>query len=477
MGRWVTHLLAPANEYRLVSKLFVRLLGAIFLAAFISLGVQIVGLAGANGVIPLAPDLAHAATELSLLERVFRIPTVFWFNSSDAALHGVCIAGGLASVFLMLGLWPRLMTLACYALYLSLFHAAPLFMTYQWDVLLLESAVLALPLAGRGAPPLLAVWMLRWLLFRLRFMSGLSKLASGDPSWLDFSAVRHYFETQPLPHVGSWYAFHLPESVLRAATPAALALELVVPFMMVLPRRPRLVAAGLTATMQILIVATSNHNFFNLLSLALCLFLIDDRILKPNGKAPPTVRVSGPVKGLTLILAALVFPIGAVYVGEMLILGRVGPGPASIAAGNWQQAFFLVNRYHVFPTMKRERIEVIVEGSQDGATWLPYEFRYKPGDPMRRPPFAIPHQPRLDWMMWFVPMGHPGNLRAFAGFMASLARGSPDVIALLANNPFPAGPPRFLRASVMRYRFTSPETRRATGRWWDRDFIGPFPHP
>jgi len=141
--------------------------------------------------------------------------------------------------------------------------------------------------------------------------------------------------------------------------------------------------------------------------------------------------------------------------------------------GNQLQPFRIVNRYHVFATMKTERIELVIEGSMDGVNWKGYEFRYKPGDTYRRPELVVPHHPRLDWLMWFVPT-HPVFLPWFEKFMLRLAENSPAVVDLLEHNPFPGQAPRYLRVSVYRYYFSSPDTRTATGQWWQREYLGPF---
>ncbi|MGE5154324.1 MAG: lipase maturation factor family protein, partial [Bdellovibrio bacteriovorus] len=269
---WARRILqAGAADYRLVAWVFLRLLGLIYLAAFASLAPQIEALAGSQGIYPMSEQLQLAAEQHGAL-RLLAYPSVFWIAPGDWAL--VAVAWGGAALGLLLTLWPwlgpvrgrdwgeRALLILLFLLYLSLVHAGQYFTHFQWDNLLLEAGFLAILLPGGTR---LVIWLFRWLLFRLRFESGLSKLISGDPGWRDLTALRHYFETQPLPHAGAWYAHQLPDWLLRLGTGGTLFVELVVPFFIFLPRPWRLFAAWVTILWQVLIIATSNHNFFNLL--------------------------------------------------------------------------------------------------------------------------------------------------------------------------------------------------------------------
>ena len=468
------------EEYRAVIRLFLRLLGLVYLAAFTSIGVQIVGLAGEQGILPVGEMLQRAQGELGV-QAYWHYPTLFWISHGDWALRGVALAGGLFSLALLFGRWVRVSLILLFVLYLSLFHAGQLFMNFQWDYLLLEAGFLAIFLPGGSR---VVIWLFRWLLFRLRFLSGLSKLVSQDPTWAGFTALNHYFETQPLPHIGAWYAHQLPEWVLKTGVGVVFFVELVVPFMMLLPRRFRLFAAGATVAMQLLIMLTSNHNYFNLLTIVLCLFLIDDRALRrmtpgwlrqaPPGAAdaPPRRHGGGVTGALALSLVLVVVVVSA---GQMAGFFRRTPPVAWVGAVEeavWP--FRIVNRYHVFPTIREARIELEVEGAGPDGVWKPYRFAFKPGDIDQVTPVVIPHQPRLDWMMWFVPMGHPLNLYWFDRFLQRLRENAPEVTALLAENPFVERPPDALRVQVYRYRFVDPFERAAGGAWWTREYLGPF---
>ncbi len=471
----------PADDYVLVSALFLRLLALVYLAAFVSLWPQILGLAGSDGILPLAERLERIAAEFGG-GGFWQHPSLFWFDASDTTLQFAPVAGSLFALLLFFNILPRTSLSLLFALYLSLFHAGWVFMNFQWDYLLLEGGFLAIFLpSGRR----IVIWLYRWLLFRLRFLSGAAKLLSQDPSWVGFTALAAYFEVQPLPHAGAWYAHQLPEGVLQAGVGLVFFAELVVPFLMFLSRGPRFFAAWVTIGLQLLILLTSNHNFFNLLTIFLCLFLFDDQALRralpsrlvawlQRGGQSPRLAIPrwllNPALGL---LALALLSVSGLQIWEMFS-GRRGPQPVAQAM-DWFAPFRVVNKYHVFPTMKEERLEVVIEGSADGELWRSYAFKYKPGDPAQRPAFLVPHQPRLDWMLWFLPLGfHPVHALWYEAFLDRLLEGSPSVTALLGSNPFSEKPPRYLRAALYRYRFTSPAERRATGDWWTREYVAPF---
>jgi len=469
---------AQQDGYSLISALFLRLLALIYLAAFISTGSQIIGIAGEQGILPVAEKI-ESLRSLHGWSGFWSFPTLFWIDASNDSLFAVALAGCVFSVTLFLNLLPRLSLALLFVLYLSLFHAGQLFMNFQWDYLLLESGFVAIFLAGGAPRPV--VWLFRWLLFRVRFLSGVSKLISQDPTWANFTALVYFFEVQPLPHWGGWYAHQLPEWLLRYATGSALFIEIVVPFMILMPRKIRLVGAWLTILMQVTILLTSNHNYANFLVLALCLFLFEDRDIRrvlPDSAQrwlAGSLSLAAPgllSKSITAVAAAVIVTVSLSQMWGMFS-GR--PGLKLMRAIQQPlQPFHIVNRYHIFATMNTERIELIIEGSMDGVNWEDYEFKYKPGDTYRRPEVVVPHHPRLDWLMWFVP-SHPAFLPWFEKFMLRLADNSPAVVDLLEHNPFPGQAPRYLRVNVYRYYFSSPDTRTATGQWWQREYLGPFP--
>ena len=468
----------PDNHYQLISALFIRLLGVIYLIAFVSISTQIEGLAGSQGILPIAEKLAWLNAEGGVT-RWFQVPTLFWLNASDAALSGVAIAGIVVSLFIVAGRLTRPALVTAFVFYLSLYHAGALFMNFQWDGLLLEAGFLAIFLTPRSR---VVILLFRWLLFRLRFSSGLSKLTSQDPTWANLTALDYYFEVQPLPTPLAWWAHQLPEWLLRSGTLGTLVVELIVPFMMFLPRRWRFTAAWITIFWQILIILTSNHNWINFLTIILCLFLFDDRALRSTlptrflaALRPPSVdepaRFQTLRQAMVAVLASLILFASGTHFRELATMQPVTGvmGTMLDYAENWR----VVNSYHVFPTMNTQRIELEISGSMDGVNWKTYQFRYKPGELTTRPKLVLPLQPRLDWQMWFVTLS-PRFMPLFHSFLERLLQGSTAVTALLADNPFADEPPRYIRVQAWRYRFSSPELRDQTGQWWQREPLGAF---
>ena len=476
-------------QYDFVSWLFLRGLALIYLVAFASFGLQADGLVGSHGILPVQTDLKDVAANYGS-SAYWLFPSVFWLDASNTALKAVALSGIAASLLLFANILTRFILPLLFLLYLSVVYAGQVFFNFQWDFLLLEAGFLAIFLPY-GSPFIL--FLLHWVLFRLRFLSGLSKLLSGDQSWANFTALDYYFETQPLPHIGAWYAHQLPEWLLRVGVGWTFFVELLVPFLMFLPRQPRLFAAWTTILMQVLILLTSNHNFFNLLTIVLCLLLFDDRAFRwvrygewPTSLAPGVIRgflrVARPQPGRFANafagLLAVVILSSTLSMMWSTTTGRPLPAfnePVVRALVQWH----IVNNYHVFPIITTARPELVVEGSDDGKVWKAYGFKYKPGELTRRLPFVVPHQPRLDWQMWFAAL-YPPNSRVaywFYDFMRRLLEGSPDVLALLDYNPFPDHPPKYLRARLEMYQFATPEIKRETGQWWTSKPLGVYVPP
>jgi hypothetical protein len=474
----VSRLLQPATEQRFLSWIFLRLLALIYLAAFASLAVQIAGLVGDEGILPLREHFQLAKGHYGEVAWLW-FPSIFWITgTSDTVLQAACLIGVFLSILLFFECCQRIALILLFTLYLSLFHAGQIFTNFQWDTLLLEAGFLAIFLVGGSN--LLLILLFEWLLFRLRFMSGIFKLVSGDPSWSGLTALNYYFETQPLPHIGSWYAHQLPELVLKSGVVLTLFSELLVPFLIFFPRRFRYFAAGITLLVQLLIIATSNHNFINLLTIILCLFLLHDDLLKrllPGSLLQRIERTHGSPGRLktALILIALLLILSASLID---FSSRIIGHPASemvLGYSKSVQRFGIGHIFHVFPTMQTQRQELVIQGSNDGKSWQTYDFKYKPGDLSRVPGFIIPHQPRLDWMVWFVPTQQPLHMHWFGLLLDRLHQGSEEVIDLMAHNPFPDAPPRYLRVDSFGYHFTSAREREQTGDWWRREYLGPFP--
>jgi predicted DCC family thiol-disulfide oxidoreductase YuxK len=492
---------------------FLRMLGLVYLIAFVSFWVQIDGLVGSNGMSPLSQFLPAVRQQLGL-DAYFLLPTLCWFDSSNAFLHFLCGGGVVLSLLLILGVAPALSLVALFVFYLSLTIAGQVFLNFQWDVLLLETGFLSIFLApwrlwprdlllwaGSATPGTSAsaiaspvsragLFLLKLLLFKLVLMSGVVKLTSGDDSWgwvnhsfhwSALTALDYHYWSQPLPTVFGWWADKTPEWFKHFSVAFCLAVEIIAPFFIWAPRRPRLIAAGLMIFLQMVIALTGNYCFFNLLTIALCLLLIDDAAIgrSVEGRAPASLtsqELRPPNARLIMsrlsAYAAIAVIVVTLPINAWLIFSAFKPQsrPPGWSANFYEklEAFRIVNGYGLFRVMTKDRCEIVIEGSADGINWAPYEFKWKPGDLKRAPGWCAPHQPRLDWQMWFAALETPAQNPWLVGLIVRLMEGSRDVTQLLAHNPFPDKPPQYIRAMFYRYRFTNNEERRQTGAWWKR---------
>lgn len=506
-ARWILAGLGGAGgegaSFRIGRWLFLRSLGAVHLAAFLSLWLQVDGLFGSRGIVP-ARDYLATVRRRGDGPPPLRVPTLFWMSDADAALHLACGAGVVFSVLLLLGVAPAASLVVLWALYLSFAAVGRVFLSYQWDVLLLEASLLALLVApwglspgtgGGGVGPLalpaaapagpvpaVGLLLLWWLLFRLVFQSGVGKLTSGDDAWRRLDALAYHWWTQPLPAWTAWYVARLPRGFHRAATLATHVLEIGFPLLLFGPRDVRLFAVAGIVLLQLLILLTGNYNFFNLLTIALAFLLVDDAAwsaLLPGGLVAevtrPDVAAAGGAGRTSVAVAAgaVVLAVSGGHLWRTLRPGAVLPGWLRRLV-RALRPFRSVNSYGLFRVMTRRRPEILVQGSLDGRTWKTYEFRWKPGDPKRRPRFCQPHQPRLDWQMWFAALDSYRRTPWLHAFLTRLLEGSEPVRALLAGDPFPERAPRYVRAELYEYRFTDAAERRRTGRWWERERIGRY---
>ncbi|MGE0334546.1 MAG: lipase maturation factor family protein [Gammaproteobacteria bacterium] len=451
----------PAR-YARVSEWFLHLLGWIYLAAFASFGCQVLGLVGREGILPLGLYLSRAHEALGT-RAYTELPMAFWAWSSDQALVTVCGLGMVAAFGIVTGWWRRVSLVVAYLLYLSLFHAGQFFTGFQWDLLLLEVGFLACFLPG-GSP--VVIGLLRWLAFRFLFLAGIPKLQSGDPTWWSLTALETHFETQPLPSPLAWWAHSLPDVFLRAGAAGVLLIELVAVFAICLPRRPRIAFAACVVAFQGLIMLTGNFNFFNLLTILLCLPLLDDAALPGAARDGAGVPRSAFAwrRGLTGILVALYVGVGLVQMFEQLAQARAW-APLSLLY-RVTQPWHIVNGYGLFARMTTTRAEIVIEASDDRRHWHAYRFRYKPDGPHDAPGWNIPHQPRLDWQMWFAALGTAQENPWFGNLLVRLLQASPPVLGLFEHVPFGSRPPRYVRARLESFAFESARDVLARGRWW-----------
>jgi lipase maturation factor 1 len=474
---------APVTYYH-ARHLFFRLLGLIYFIAFISFWVQADGLIGRDGIAPVAPWLDQVRERLGA-QAYWACPTFLWFNSSDQFLHILCVAGAGLSLLLAFEVAPVFCLVLLWSIYLSLTVAGRVFMGYQWDYLLLETGFFSIFLAPlswvrswRSEAPMSpwAHFLLRWLLFRLMFMSGIVKLTSGDHSWWDLTALNYHYWTQPLPSPLAWWASQLPGWFEAISVVMMFAAELVAPFLLFFPGRLRLIGATGILGLQLLIAATGNYGFFNILTATLCVLSIDDSMWPRFGrKVPPPLKLAGP-RWPTWLLAPLVAVV-LIFTGPLLWQSFFPDSNWPPLLGDWYrhiERFGSLNSYGLFRVMTTTRPSIVVEGSDDGITWQPYEFKYQVGNVDEPPPIVTPHQPRLDWQIWFAALEDVQSNPWFVNFLARLLEGSRPVVGLLRTNPFPDSPPRYVRAKLYEYRFTTLEEKQKTGAWWTREEKGMY---
>src|SRR5438445_286166 len=417
-------------------------------------------------------------------------------HASDGMLHALAWGGAVLSLLLVAGVAQAPVLLVLWICYLSLTVAGQTFLWFQWDGLLLETGLLAVlyapiqlrPSLVREPAPSTAMRWLGWpLVFRLLFLSGITKLVSGDPTWLHLTALDYHFWTQPLPPWPAWYAQWLPEWMHRGMTLAIIAIETLVPWLIAVPdrwgrwgRRARYTACGLLVFGQLAIALTGNYGFFNLLAIVLCLSLLDDDAL---GRVLPLRLAAGDpeprwkqyaIRGLAPLLGLLA---ALAFAREILqtLPGTRGGGANPLL--DVVAPLRSVNGYGLFRVMTMERFEIVIEGGADTVHWREYQFRWKPGDPTRPPPFVAPHMPRLDWQMWFAALNPEGARDWLVPLLRHLLHGTPEVLDLLGENPFPSGPPRYVRLVYYKYRLTTPTERARGGAGGQRERVGCFTAP
>jgi hypothetical protein len=476
--------------------LFLRALGFIFFSAFYSLIFQIRGLIGPAGILPARNYLAEVASALGA-QRFWFAPTVFWWSASDRALIAVCVVGMIASVLLVLNLFPRGALIVCLVAFLSFISAAQVFASYQSDGMLLEAGFISLffspagwrPGWGTSNPPSRASrFLLIWLMFCIYFESGIAKILGRDTEWRDFTAMNEYYQNGPLPTWIAWYAHHLPSGFHSATAILTLALELVLIFAVFLPRRFRIALFFLITPWQIGIILTSNYAFLNYLVLVLGILLLDDKflarflpkrlrnlaLLTPLDTAALVTpqRVVGWQNNVRLWVEA--FWLSWVSYATMALLAfMVYPQtPLPRYPVRLLEPFRIANDFGLFAVMTRERYEIEFQGSRDGQTWTPYPFRYKPQDIHAAPRIYAPYQPRFDWNLWFASLGNWRENTFVLQVEKRLLAGEPDALALFAGNPFPGQPPQQVRAVLWQYWFSDWNEKRQQGVWWRRDQLG-----
>jgi len=511
----------------LISRwLFLRALGLIYFSAFFALLFQVRGLIGPRGILP-AGEYLQDARSLGAL-RFWFAPTLLWISSSDPMLMALCWTGLIASVLLIGNIWPRATLAVCFLCFLSFVGAAEDFSGYQSDGMLLEAGFLSLFLAPPGIFPgwgarrpaaRAAIFLLLWEWFRIYFESGVVKLESGDPTWRNLTAMYEYYQNGPLPTWIGWYLQHLPHWFQRGTAGATLLMELVLVWMAFLPRRWRIACFFLVTAWQIGVIATANYAFLNYLVLVLAFLLLDDAFLGRfvparwrSGLAAPSPAAGAAVDtesrkskecveseeseqsgdlgereaepllshpprplaslGLATTAIALTWIFYATTVPLVQMLWHEAPLPTAPLAA--LEPFRVANRYGLFAVMTPHRYEIEFQGSNDGQTWIAYRFRYKPQDVGERPRIYAPYQPRFDWNLWFASLGPWLQNPLVPRTEELLLEGDNEVFSLFAGNPFAGAPPKYVRAVLWQYWFSTPEQKREQRIWWTRQYLGTY---
>src|SRR5437870_8056167 len=472
-----------ADSYLWARWLFLRALGLIFFSAFYSLAFQIHGLIGERGVLPADYYLHQVSSQLGQLEGVWFAPTLFWINASDFALTLVVLAGMVCSLLLVANIWPRLNVGLCTLFFLSCIAALQDFSSYQSDGMLLEAGFLSWFFAPRGSRPGLgatdppsrfSLFMLRWEWFRIYFESGLVKILSGDPTWRNFTAMDNYYQNGPLPSWLGWYVEQLPHWFHAGAVVFTFLAELALVWAVFLPRRVRIPVFFVLTALQVSIISTANYAFLNYLVLVLGILLLDDRFFARVGfpvaqsiprELTPRFRIYRRVES-AILGVALYTTVVAFFIG--------GSGSVLALPYRLLSPFRIANAYGLFAVMTPARYEIEFQGSNDGASWIAYPFRYKPQDPNERPGFYAPYQPRFEWNLWFASLNSWQANPWVVLTQERLLEGNPDVLGLFRRDPFNGRLPEMVRTMLWQYWFTDLATKRKTGAWWRRQELGPF---
>jgi len=498
--RWLFDSEHGASSRLIPRWVFLRALGCIYFSAFFSLVFQIRGLIGPEGILPAGLYLRAVAQSFGYVRGVWFAPSVLWLTSGPHMLIALCWVGMVASLLLVLNVWPRGMLFICFVCFLSFVSAAQDFSGYQSDGMLLEAGFIALFFAPPGMRPGMGVaspssraslFLLQWEWFRIYFESGAAKIIGGDPEWRNFTAMDEYYQNGPLPTWIGWYMQHLPHWFHASTVFATLALELVLVWMLFLPRRWRIVCFLIVTPWEVGVILSANYTFLNYLVLALGFLLLDDRFLlpflpqrwkaevSPRPALPEQSRRQGWRVGFVQQISVLKLSFAAVMLSwifyataaQMIwMFSAELPMPTSPVEA--LEPFRIANRYGLFGVMTRGRYEIEFQGSEDGKTWVAYPFRYKPQDLSTAPGIYAPYQPRFDWNLWFASLGSWQDYPIVPRTEVRLLSNDADVLTLFAKNPFPNQPPRQVRAVIWQYWFTTMSEKRTQGLWWRRQLVG-----
>src|SRR5437667_8002910 len=473
---------ARGNSYWLTRFIILRLLGFVYTIAFFVAARQLVPLIGRSGLTPAHDYLYNIHSQLgSRTEGMLQLPTLFWFGCTDQGMSIFAWVGFALSLIVLGGYANAILLAVLWAMYMAIVHGCQIWYGYGWEIQLLETGFLSFFLCplldGRpfpkSRPPILVIWLFRWLGFRIMVGAGLIKLR-GDPCWRDLTCLYYHYETQPIPNPISPYLHFAPRWFHKFEVVWNHFVELIVPWFSFGPRTARHVAGVLLITFQIFLIISGNLSFLNYLTIIPFLAFCDDTFLGRFLPRPIVRRAQSAAQNLQPSRISN----GIAVALTIMVIWLSIPTVLNLASGRQLMNYSydpldLVNTYGAFGTVGRERDEIVFEGTDDAlitgnTKWKEYEFKAKPGDPNRRPPFVAPYQPRIDWQIWFAAMSSPAEYPWTLHFVWKLLHNDRGTLSLIANNPFPDVPPHYIRARLYRYRF-APIGDKA---WWKREPLG-----
>jgi hypothetical protein len=476
--------LQETSSYWLTRSVILRLLGFVYCVAFLVAAQQIVPLVGKNGLLPAETFLLRIEAHFgSRFAGFVELPSLFWLNVSDKFLVVTAWLGVGLSLIVLLGYANALLMAALWALYMSFVHIGQDWYSYGWEIQLLETGFLAIflcPLLDgrpfpRRPPPVAVIWLFRWLIFRIMIGAGMIKWR-GDACWRDLTCLYYHYETQPIPNPLSWWLHFRPHWFHKFGVFWNHITEIVVPWLAFNPRRARHAAGALLLGFQVTLILSGNLSFLNWLTIIPCLACFDDSLLRRVlparflERATRAAETAEPSRVQNVLVAGLVVVVALLSISP--VVNIISPNQLMNTSFD---RLHLVNTYGAFGSVGKERHEIVFEGTADGVItertqWKEYEFKAKPGGPRRRPAIIAPYQPRIDWQIWFAAMSTPDNYPWTLHFVWKLLHNDAGSLSLLASNPFPDHPPRYIRARYYRYQFAPAGD--PSGAWWKRSALG-----
>jgi hypothetical protein len=456
-------------DYWLSRLVFQRALAGLYLVAFLAAALQFRALIGERGMLPVPRFVGRTPFKLA--------PSLFQLHYSDRFFAACAWSGCAVSAALVAGLdsqlplWGgMLLWLVSWVLYLSIVNVGQTWYGFGWESLLLEVGFLAVFLGNDDvAPPVLVLFLLRWVLFRVESGAGLIKMR-GDACWRKLTCLDYHHETQPMPGPLSWFFHHLPAPLHRVEVAANHVTQLGVPVLLFTPQPVATAAATLMIVTQLWLVLSGNFAWLNWITIVLALSAVQFPSHPPSVSGPPLWY-----EVVVLAVAALLVGLSYHPVRNMISRRQI--------MNRSFDPLHLVNTYGAFGSVSRIRYEVVVEGTDDAvphedSDWREYEFRGKPGDPRRWPRQFAPYHLRLDWLMWFAALSPAYAGSWFGALVERLLENDRDTLKLLRRSPFPPGaPPRYIRARLFRYRYTTWRELRETGACWERTYVQDYLPP